>query len=127
MQAHSRQSSLKNLLLIRESQHIAQKPHWLSFQLQYISFLERGRRFQQAEKELLSFINQKKQFREQSIALFWLARIMVRSGRRKKAKKYLAQFNKLLFSNEPEYTGYKTIVQRSYRDIIANDRYLKKL
>lgn len=126
-QVSSRHSSIQNFLKIRESQHFSGKPHWLSVDLQYISYLEKNRRFQQAEKALLSFLSKKNYFREQSISLFWLTRILAGRGKRKKAKKYLTQFKEHLFSREPDHTDYKILVQRCYQDIIANDLDLKKL
>lgn len=103
------------------------KLYGLNRELETASNFEKSGRDKNALNVLELLLQSKLSFRDRSTALFWLARINARTGKEKAAKKYLTEFTDFISGQTKDETGYKELIAPVYKDIIANDPYLKKI
>jgi hypothetical protein len=117
--------SLREKLKREELYYYRNKPSGVSKEIQIALYFEKTRRYDRAERILLSQINSRIPFRDKSIALYSISRIKAKRGDKEMAKKFIKRFINHLSSKEKDNTGYKKLMQYFYGDIIRNDRYLK--
>ncbi len=103
------------------------KPFGKSTELDAAAYFEKTGKDSKALNILTSLLESGQSFRNRSITLFWLARIHARKGNEKKAKKYLNYFKKYIAGKSEDKTGFKDLISPLYKDIILNDKYLKKI
>lgn len=119
--------SLREKLERDELYYNRNKPSGVSKEIQIALFFEKTRRYDRAERILLSQINSRIPFRDKSIALYAISRIKAKRGEKEMAQKFIKRFIHHLSSEEKDKTGYKKLMQYFYGDIIKNDRYLKNM
>jgi tetratricopeptide (TPR) repeat protein len=119
--------SLSEILKSAKYEYESGKPYGFINQLEIAAYYENTGQDNEALKILsdVTKINSKHEFRDNSIALYRLARINAKNGKERSAKKYLKEFISNISSTRQDTTGFKDILLIFYKDIIRNDIYLK--
>ncbi len=123
----TKRTSILKKLLLTEYLSSQDRPYGTSKELQVASYLEKKGEIQKTKETLSALLKLDMTFRDRSIALYWLARLEAKTGNSGAAKESLEKFTAHLLSNEPDKTGYKKLIKKSYMDLIKNDIYLRKL
>ncbi len=124
---YSKKNSINQKMDEAEHEYKKDKPYGLIRELETASNFEKAGKEKAALNVLESLLQSKIPFRDRSTALFRLARINAKIGNEKAAKKYLTGFTEYVSGQKNDETGFKDLIAPVYKDIMANDIYLRKI